>query len=87
MSKIASVCSVTLMFWIQFSIDYAKAAKETSFYLGYGEKTGGMFNTGSIFAKYELPNLEYPRVTAVVALNVHRNNQGQFHIKADSVTI
>ena len=67
------------MFWIQFSIDYAKAAKQTSFYLGYGEKTGGMFSKESIFGKYELPNLEYPRVTAVVALNVHQNNKGQLH--------
>ena len=64
------------MFWNQFSIEFASVAKGTIFYLGYGERDGGAFRNTSSFARFEIPNMEYPRVTAAVVLNVHRKGNG-----------
>ncbi len=70
------LCNVSFMFWVQFSIDFAKAAEGTIFYLAYGEREGGPFSTTSIFAEHELPNMQYPRVTAAVVLDIHQEGQG-----------
>lgn len=70
------LCSVTTAFWAQFSTEFALAASGTVFYLSYGEKPGGTFQSSSFFATYELPNMSPPRVTEVVILNVHRKGQG-----------
>ena len=70
------LCKVSFMFWIQFSIDFAKTAKGTIFYLAYGEREGGAFSTKSVFAEYELPNMHYPRVSAAVVLDVHQVGKG-----------
>ena len=70
------LCSVTTNFWNQFSVEFATVAKETVFYLGYGERDGGAFKNTSAFAQYEVPNLLYPRVKNAVVLNVHRKGRG-----------
>ena len=74
-------CSVTTDFWVQFSTEFAQAARGTIFYLGYGERNGGTFQSTSFFATVEIPNLEYPRVTSAVVIVVHRKGEGKFIIK------
>lgn len=70
------LCSVSGAFWERFSIEFAMAASETVFYLGYGERPGGTFRLDSFFALHELPNLSPPRVSDVVVMVVHREGQG-----------
>lgn len=70
------LCNVSGFFWDQFSVDFATVAKETIFYLADGERDGGAFRESSAFAQFEVPNLEYPRVTQTMVLNVHRKGKG-----------
>lgn len=70
------MCSVTSAFWEEFSRQFALSASGTAFYLGYGEKNGGTFQSSSFFAMTELPNLNPPRVSDVLAMIVHRKGQG-----------
>jgi hypothetical protein len=61
---------VTSAFWARFSVRFALSAQETTFFLGYGEKRGGTFQSSSFFSQHELPNLDPPRVTEVVVMVV-----------------
>ena len=61
---------MTTAFWAQFSIEFAQSAQGTAFFLGYGEKRNGTFQMTSFFSRYELPNLNPPRVTEVVVMVV-----------------
>ena len=63
-------CSVTTAFWAYFSTQFALSAQGTAYFLGYGEKAGGTFNSTSFFSQHELPNLNPPRVTEVVVMVV-----------------
>ena len=64
-------CSVTTAFWGSFSTHFGLSARGTAFFLGNGEKSGGVFQClCSLIATYELPNLIPPRVTDVVVMVV-----------------
>ncbi len=67
-------------FFEQFSLLFARAARGTIFFLGYGEREGGTFDETSFFAKYELPNLNPTEVTRVVVMLVHRRGEGVFGV-------
>ena len=73
------LCSVSDAFWQRFSIEFALAAKESVFFLGYGERSDGTFRPTSYFTVYELPNLNPPRVSDVVTMVVHRKGKGNLH--------
>ena len=70
------LCSVSGSFWERFSMEFAMAASESVFYLGYGERSGGTFQLDSFFARFEFPYLSSPRVSDVVVMVVHREGQG-----------
>ncbi len=70
-------CSVSSDFFELFSILFARAARGTIFFLGYGEKAGGTFSENSFFAKYEIPNLSTSEVTRAVVMVVHRKDRGE----------
>ena len=73
-------CGVTEAFWAQFSIQFASVASGTVFYLGNGEREGGVFQPNSNFAQYELPQLSPPRVSEVVVMVIHREEKGKSYI-------
>ena len=79
-------CSVTTAFWASFSINFALSAQGTAFFLGYGEKENGAFQTSSFFSQHELPNLSPPRVTEVVVMVV-TNGTGESCGKGTLVTL
>lgn len=70
-------------FWASFSTKLALKAKGVVFWLTWGELQGGAFeNHGDdtcfdYFAQYEFPALEYPRVTRLVVLDLHREGMGE----------
>lgn len=68
---------MTEAFWAQFSIQFASVASGTVFYLGNGEREGGVFQPDSNFAQYELPRLSPPRVNGVVVIVIHRKERGK----------
>ncbi len=70
------LCDVTSNFWSQFSIEFALAAEGTIFYLTNGNRDSGAFSSTSFFAIHEIPNLESPRVTGVVVLDIHTKGEG-----------
>lgn len=74
------LCNVTTAFWGRFSTEFAMVASGSAFYLGYGEKQGGTFQPNSFFAMNELPNLNPPHVSGVVAMVVHRREQGMLDV-------
>ena len=61
---------MTTAFWARFSTQFALSAQGTAFFLGYGEKAGGTFQSSSFFSQHELPYLTPPRVTEVVVMVV-----------------
>ena len=67
---------MTEAFWAQFSVQFASVASGTVFYLGNGEREGGVFRPDSNFAQYELPQLSPLRVSGVVVMVIHRKEKG-----------
>lgn len=70
------LCNVTNQFWIQFSINFAQAARATDYWLGDGERPGGAYQSSSCFGSVELPNMTASAVNEVVVLLVHREGYG-----------
>ena len=50
------------------------------FYLGNGERKGGVFQPSSNFAQYELPRLSPSKVSEVVVIVTHRKKQGKNNV-------
>merc|ERR1712004_40804 len=64
--------SSIIEFWNQASVSYAKATSGVVHVMlngTRGDKTA--FTPGSIFQRFELPNLVYPRVTEIIVFLVH----------------
>ena len=71
-------CAVTEAFWAQFSIQFASVASGSVFYLGNGEREGGLFQSDSNFAQYESPRLSPPQVKEVVVMVIHKEGHGEY---------
>lgn len=71
-------CTPYDSFWIEFSVLFAKAATGTAFFLGNGERPDGKgtYFPDSVFALYEVPNINPSAVKQVVVMVVHRANKG-----------
>ena len=71
---------MTEAFWAQFSIQFVSVASGMVFYLGNGEREGGVFQPNSNFAQYELPQMNPPRVSGVIVMVIHRKEKGTFRV-------
>ena len=64
-------------FWASFSAMLGMRAEGVAFWLAWGERLGGTYQSNSFFALYEFPNLEPPRVSRLVVLDVHNEGVGE----------
>ena len=64
----------TTVFWQQFSCLLGDSASGTSFWIGYGDKVGGAYQSTSFFANYEFPKLTPDRVNRLVAIDMYNCN-------------
>ena len=78
-TKSKSECSdnVSTTFWALISQKISMEATGIVFLLINGENPHGAYSTTTFFSKYELSNLEPPRVSKLVVLNVHRDSEGE----------
>lgn len=69
----------TTVFWQKFSCLFGESASGTSFWLGYGDKQGGAYQSNSFFANYEFPKMTPDRVSRLVAIDMYdcNNNTGE----------
>jgi len=61
----------TLVFWQEFSCHLGESASGIAYWVGYGDRTGGAYQSSSFFANYEFPKLTPDRVKRLVIINVH----------------
>ena len=64
-------------FWVSFSTMLGQEAEGVVFWLAWGERAGGTYQSNSFFAENEFSALEYPRVSRLVVLNVHNWGMGE----------
>ena len=66
------LCSVSDLFWTQYSRVFAEAAQGNVFYLANASTPGGFFVNGSRFGQLELPYINNDSVTRLIAMVIHR---------------
>ena len=64
-------------FWVSFSTMLGQRAEGVVFWLAWGERPGGTYQSNSFFAVNEFSALESPRVSRLVVLNVHNRGVGE----------
>ena len=64
-------------FWASFSAMLGMRAEGVAFWLASGERPNGTYQNTSFFAEYEFRNLQPPRVSRLVVLNVHNEGVGE----------
>ena len=67
------------VFWQKFSCLLGESASGTSFWIGYGDKQGGAYQSNSFFANYEFPKLTPDRVNRLVVIDMYdcNSNMGE----------
>lgn len=61
----------TTIFWQQFSCSLGESATGIAYWVGYGDREGGAYQSSSFFANYEFPKLIPDRVKRLVIIDVH----------------
>ena len=64
-------------FWASFSAMLGMRAEGVVFWLAWGERPNGTYQTRNFFGLYEFPNLQPPRVSRLVVLDVHQEGVGE----------
>ena len=63
--------SVTAVFWQEFSCRLGESATGIAYWVGYGDRKGGAYQSSSFFANYEFPKLIPDRVKRLAIINIH----------------
>ena len=74
-------------FWASFSTKLGQRAEGVVFWLAWGERPGGTYQSSSFFALYEFPSLASPRVSKLVVLDVHNEGVGESCGEGSLVTL
>ena len=61
----------TTVFWQKFSCLLGESAEGITFWIGYGDKAGGAYQSSSFFAQYEFPKLTPDRVERLVIIDIY----------------
>jgi len=65
----------TVMFWKAFSYYFGKSGRGIVFWIGDGSIKGGAYQDSSLFTTTEFPQLTYPRVIRLVAIDIYECNE------------
>ena len=63
--------TITTVFWQEFSCALGESATGIAYWVGYGDREGGAYQSSSFFANYEFPKLTPDRVKRLVIIDVH----------------
>ena len=62
----------TTVFWQEFSCLLGESATGITYWVGYGDREGGAYQSSSFFANYEFPKLTPDRVKRLAIINIHK---------------
>ena len=65
----------TVAFWEAFSYHFGQSGRDVVFWIGDGDRKGGAYQNTSFFTTIEFPNLTYPRVVELVAIDIYECNK------------
>ena len=63
--------AITTVFWQEFSCLLGESATGIAYWVGYGDRDGGAYQSSSFFANYEFPKLTPDRVKRLVIIDIH----------------
>ena len=63
--------TITSVFWQEFSCALGESATGIAYWVGYGDRESGAYQSSSFFANYEFPKLTPDRVKRLVIIDVH----------------
>ena len=68
--------TATTVFWQEFSCLLAESTTGIAYWVGYGDREGGAYQSSSFFANYEFPKLISDRVKRLAIVNIHDHDCG-----------